>query len=138
MSDSSAPAASRPVEHVSGMAFAPTLERLVRAIEAAGMTVFARIDHAAGAREVGMEMPPTVVLLYGHPRGGTPIMQAAPQAALDLPLRVLVREDAAAGGGRVLVSFHPVAPMLRQAGVPDALAARLEPAQRLLIDAIQP
>ena len=68
---------SRPVEHVSSLAFAPTLERLVRAIETAGMTVFARIDHASGAREVGMEMPPTVVLLYGHPRGGTPIILAA-------------------------------------------------------------
>lgn len=123
------------VEHASGVAFAPTLDRLVQAIETAGMTVFARIDHAAGAREVGMAMPPTVVLIYGNPRGGTPIMLAAPLAALDLPLRVLVRE---AADGRVLVSFHPVAPMLEQAGVPAALAARLEPAQRVLIAAIQP
>ena len=126
---------SRPVvDHVSGVAFAPTLERLVRAIETADMTIFARIDHAAGAREVGMEMPPTVVLLYGNPRGGTPIMLAAPQAALDLPLRVLVRE---AADGRALVSFHPIVPLLRQAGVPDELAVRLEPAQRILIEAIQ-
>jgi uncharacterized protein (DUF302 family) len=126
---------SRPVQHVSNLAFAPTLERLVQAIETAGMTVFARIDHAAGAREVGMEMPPTVVLLYGHPRGGTPIMLASPQSALDLPLRVLVREET---DGRTLVSFHPVAAMLKQAGVPAALAARLEPAQSILIEAIQP
>jgi uncharacterized protein (DUF302 family) len=125
----------RPVEHVSGVAFAPTLERLAQAIAKAGMTVFARIDHAAAAREVGMAMPPTVVLFYGNPRGGTPIMLAAPQAALDLPLRVLVREET---GGRALISFHPVTPMLEQAGVPGALAARLEPAQRILIDAIQP
>ena len=126
---------SSPVEHVSAEAFAPTLDRLVRAIEVAGMFLFARIDHAAGAREVGMEMPPTVVLIYGHPRGGTPIMLAAPQVALDLPLRVLVREGA---DGRVLVAFHPVAPMLRQAGVPDALATRLDPAQKVLVEAIQP
>lgn len=123
------------IQHVSVVAFAPTLERLVRAIETAGMMVFARIDHAAGARQVGLEMPPTMVLLYGHPRGGTPIMLAAPQVALDLPLRVLVREE---GDGRVLVSFHPAAPMLRQAGVPEALATRLEPAQRILIEAIRP
>jgi uncharacterized protein (DUF302 family) len=131
----SSPPVLRPVEHISAVAFAPTLERLVQAIETAGMMVFARIDHAEGARQVGLEMPPTVVLLYGHARGGTPIMLAAPQAALDLPLRVLVRQE---GDGRVLVSFHPVAPMLRQAGVPEALATRLEPAQRILLEAIQP
>jgi uncharacterized protein (DUF302 family) len=121
------------VEHVSALPFGPTLKRLKDAIATAGMTVFACIDHAAGAREVGMEMPPTVVLLYGHPRGGTPIMLAAPQTALDLPLRVLVREDT---DGRTVVSFHPVAQMLREAGVPDPLASRLEPAQRILIEAI--
>jgi uncharacterized protein (DUF302 family) len=122
------------VEIVSGMAFAPTLERLVQKIATAGMTIFARIDHAAGAREVGMEMPPTVVLLYGHPRGGTPIMLAAPQAALDLPLRVLVREEAE---GQTLVSFHPIGPALVQAGVPETLAMRLEPGQSLLVKAFQ-
>jgi uncharacterized protein (DUF302 family) len=126
---------SDPVEHFSAVAFGPTLERLVAAIERAGLIIFARIDHAAGAREAGMAMPPTVVLIYGHPKGGTPIMLAAPQTALDLPLRVLVREDA---DGRALVSFHPVAPMLQRAGAPDALATRLEPAQRVLVEAIQP
>ncbi len=122
------------IEHVSAVAFAPTLERLLAAIERAGMTLFTQIDHAAGARDVGMTMPPTVVLIYGHPKGGTPLMLAAPLTALDLPLRVLVREDA---DGRALVAFHPAAPMLRRAGVPEALATRLDPAQRLLIEAIR-
>ncbi len=126
--------ASDLVEHVSAVGFAPTLERLLAAIQRAGMILFAQIDHAAGARDAGMAMPPTVVLLYGHPKGGTPLMLAAPLAALDLPLRALVREDP---GGRTLVSFHPAAPMLRQAGVPEALATRLDPAQRLLVDAIR-
>ncbi len=121
------------VEQVSAVAFAPTLDRLVEAIQAAGLTVFARIDHAAGARGAGLAMPPTTVLLYGNPKGGTPLMLAAPLAALDLPLRVLVRE---AGDGRTLVSFHPAAPMLRQAGVPGTLVNRLDPAQRLLLNAI--
>lgn len=121
------------VEHVATLPFAPTLQRLKDAIGTAGMTVFACIDHAAGAREVGMDMPPTVVLFYGHARGGTPVMLAAPQAALDLPLRVLVREDT---DGRTVVSFRPVAQMLREAGVPDPLASRLEPAQQILVDAI--
>jgi uncharacterized protein (DUF302 family) len=122
------------VEYPSSMDFEATVGRLVTAIETAGMTVFARIDHAAGAREVGMTMPPAVVLIYGHARGGTPMMLAAPLAALDLPLRVLVHEDA---GGRVRVALHPIVAVLRGAGVPEALAQRLEPAQRLLIDAVQ-
>ena len=123
------------VEYVSSLAFEVTLERLERGIEKAGMSVFARIDHAAGAREVGLEMPPTTVLIYGSPRGGTPIMLAAPQAALDLPLRVLVRQDAE---GQVRIAFHPAAAMLRRAGVPEELAGRLNPAQQILIEAIQP
>ena len=121
-------------EFASAADFQATLDRLVQAIEAAGLTIFARIDHAAGAREIGMQMPPTVVLIYGHAKGGTPIMQASPQAALDLPLRVLVREDA---GGQALVSFHPIISVLQQAGVPEPLAKRLEPAQSLLIQALQ-
>jgi uncharacterized protein (DUF302 family) len=121
-------------EYVSSLVFEQTLERLEQRIEMAGMSVFARIDHAAGARECGMEMPPTVVLLYGSPRGGTPVMQVAPQAALDLPLRVLVRQDAE---GQVLIAFHPAAAMLRRAGVPEDLAARLDAAQRILIEAIE-
>lgn len=123
------------VEQPSAWPFAPTLDRLTAAIEAAGLKVFARIDHAAGAIEAGMIMPPTVVLLYGSPKGGTPIMLAAPTAALDLPLRVLVREDTE---GCTQVSFHPVVPVLLDAGVPEALARRLEPAQALLLRAIQP
>ncbi len=121
-------------EQVSPLGFEVTLERLTEAIERAGLMVFARVDHAAGARDAGLKMPPTVVLLYGHARGGTPVMLAAPQAALDLPLRVLVREDA---DGRTLVAFHPIAPVLLAAGVPDALANRLEPAQTLLMEAIR-
>lgn len=121
------------VEHVSAVPFDATLERLTAAIARAGLTLFSRIDHQAGARDAGLEMPPATVLIYGHAKGGTPVMLAAPLAALDLPLRVLVRvrED-----GRTAVAFHPIGGLLRQAGVPDALAARLEPAQRLLLDAL--
>jgi uncharacterized protein (DUF302 family) len=122
------------VEYSSALGFGPTLDRLITAIEKAGMTVFARIDHAAGAKDAGMTMPPTVVLIYGNPKGGTPIMLASPLAALDLPLRVLVRED---GSGQALISFHPIALVLRLAGVPEALAIRLEPAQHVLIEAIR-
>lgn len=121
------------VEHVSPIGFAPTLDRLARAIAAAGLQVFTTIDHAAAARAVGLTMPPTAVLLYGNPRGGTPVMLATPSAALDLPLRVLVREDTA---GSTIVAFHPVKAMLERVGVPDEHAKRMEPAQQLLVDAL--
>jgi len=122
------------IELPSGEAFNPTLKRVVQTIEGAGMRIFARIDHAAGAVEVGMAMPPAVLVIYGHPKGGTPIMLDTPAVALDLPLRVLVREDSE---GRTLVSFHSVVPMLMKAGVPESLARRLEPAQQLVVDAIR-
>ena len=123
------------IEHISSLPFDKTVDRLLSAIADAGMTVFARIDHAANARQAGLTMPPAVVLIYGNAKGGTPVMQAVPQTALDLPLRVLVREDT---DGHAVVSFHPVIPMLQRAGVPDGLAVRLDPAQRLLVAAVRP
>ncbi len=122
------------IESPSALSFDRTLERLVQAIDRAGMTVFARIDHAANAKGIGASMPPATVLIYGNAKGGTPIMVATPQAALDLPLRVLVQERA---GGKVVVAFHPVAVLLGRVGVPQEAAARLEPAQRLLLQAIE-
>ena len=122
-------------EHPSPWSFADTVDRLARAITGAGMTIFARIDHAANALGVGMTMLPATVLIYGNPKGGTPIMVQAPLSALDLPLRVLVRErqDSTAA-----IAFHPVAATLRQAGVTEGQAALLEPAQRVLLAAIAP
>jgi len=121
------------VEHKSGQAFGETVDRLVETIRKAGMNLFAKIDHAAGAKEVGMTMPPAVVLIYGHAKGGTPVMQAAPKAALDLPLRVLVREN---DRGEILIAFHPVAHMLAPYAVPDELVDRLAKAQLLLVGGI--
>jgi uncharacterized protein (DUF302 family) len=121
-------------EHPSPLPFEATLERLSEAIERAGMTIFALIDHAAGAREAGLTMPPATVVIYGNPKGGTPIMVAAPRAALDLPLRVLVQEREA---GKTVIVFHPIAAVLRRAGAPEDAAARLEPAQRMLIAALE-
>src|ERR1700760_4231583 len=103
-------------EHTSPLSFEQTVERLTQAIEKAGMTVFARIDHAANARAVGMQMPAATVLIYGNAKGGTPIMLANPLAALDLPLRVLVRE---AADGTTKIVFHPIADLLAPAGVPS-------------------
>lgn len=122
-------------ESLSAYNFEATLERLTAAITQAGLTLFSQIDHQAGARDVGLSMPPTTVLTYGNPKGGTPIMLAAPLTALDLPLRVLVRVR---DDGQTAIAFHLIGAILRQAGVPSTLADRLDPAQQLLLKAVSP
>jgi uncharacterized protein (DUF302 family) len=71
-----------------------TAERLLTAVAARGMTVMAQVDHAAAAASVGLELRPTKVIMFGAPRGGTPVMAAAQTAGIDLPLKVLVWQDA--------------------------------------------
>jgi uncharacterized protein (DUF302 family) len=72
-----------------------TMDRLDAEIRAKGMEVFARIDHAAGAAEVGLTLRPTELVIFGNARGGTPLMQASQTTGIDLPLKVLVWQDAA-------------------------------------------
>jgi uncharacterized protein (DUF302 family) len=71
-----------------------TVDRLASVIEGAGLTVFARVDHGAGAASAGMELRPTELLIFGNPRGGTPLMQDQQTAGIDLPLKALVWQDA--------------------------------------------
>ena len=71
-----------------------TIDRLEAEVEAKGMTVFARIDHAAGAKTAGLALRPTEVLIFGNAKGGTPLMQAAQTIGIDLPLKALAWEDA--------------------------------------------
>ncbi|WP_428515608.1 DUF302 domain-containing protein [Roseovarius sp.] len=78
----------------SGKDVASTMDALEAAVEGAGATVFARVDHAGGAEGVGMQLAPSEVLIFGNPKLGTPAMQADPLAGLFLPMKVLVYEDA--------------------------------------------
>jgi uncharacterized protein (DUF302 family) len=71
-----------------------TMNRLEAAVQAKGMTVFARIDHAAGATAVGMPLRPTELLLFGNAKAGTPLMQSIQTIGIDLPLKALVWQDA--------------------------------------------
>jgi len=87
------------VTKTSARPVAATLERLQAAVEAKGLMVFALVDHSGEAAKAGLAMPDTKLLIFGSPAGGTPIMLAAPLAALDLPLKVLVWENR---GRRVL------------------------------------
>ena len=73
--------------------FATTLDRLTAALEGKGATIFARIDHAAGAASVALALRPATLVVFGNPKGGTPLMQAAPTAGIDLPLKALIWQD---------------------------------------------
>lgn len=97
-----------------------TADRLAAAAEAAGMRVFGRIDHAAGATEAGMELRPTELLLVGNPRGGTPLMQGRQTAGIDLPLRALAWEDA---DGRTWVTTNDAAWIADRHALGEASAA---------------
>jgi uncharacterized protein (DUF302 family) len=88
-----------------GSRFGPkeTMDRLEAEIRAQGMTVFARVDHAAGAAEVGLTLAPTELIIFGNARGGTPLMQSMQTVGIDLPLKALVWEDA---GGKTWISYN--------------------------------
>ncbi len=102
--------------------------RLDAAVAERGLTVFARIDFAADAAAVGMHLRPTRMLVFGNPRAGTPLLAAAPAAGIDLPLKVLIWEDAQ---GRVTVGYNSPAWIGARHGVPDELRARLQPVEQL-------
>jgi uncharacterized protein (DUF302 family) len=102
--------------------------RLDAAVVERGLTVFARIDFAADAAAVGMHLRPTRLLVFGNPRAGTPLLAAAPTAGIDLPLKVLIWEDAQ---GRVTVGYNSPAWIGARHGVPDELRARLQPVELL-------
>src|SRR3977135_2442598 len=78
----------------SAFGYGETVSRVIDAIEGRGLTVFARIDHAAAAREAGLELADEQVVLFGNPRAGTPLMQGDPRIGVELPLRILVWADA--------------------------------------------
>jgi uncharacterized protein (DUF302 family) len=96
---------------------AETLDRLEAILRAKGITVFARIDHSGEAEKVGMKMPPTQVLIFGNPKGGTPLMLAAPTSAIDLPLKALAWQDS---DGSVWLSYNDPEYLKRRFGVSDA------------------
>ena len=87
----------------SKYSFDETVFRLREALESQNFRIVAVIDHHAAAQTVGMKMPPTIVFIYGNPKGRTPLMLAAPDFALELPLKVLVREEMS---GRTYVTFN--------------------------------
>jgi uncharacterized protein (DUF302 family) len=91
-----------------------TLDRLETLLQGKGIQIFARIDHSGEAEKAGLKMPPTQLLIFGNPKGGTPVMLAAPTAAIDLPFKALAWQD---GEGKVWLSYNEVAYLARRFGL---------------------
>jgi uncharacterized protein (DUF302 family) len=99
-----------------------TLSKLTAAIESKGLTLFAHIDHGAGAAQAGLQMQPAHVLIFGHAKAGTPLMVASPLLALDLPLKVLIWADAEK---KVWVSFNTPEYLAQRHALPADLAKNI-------------
>jgi uncharacterized protein (DUF302 family) len=112
-----------------------TVTRLQALLTQKGVKLFALIDHSGEAAAAGLEMPPTKLLIFGSPKAGTPIMVAAPNAALDLPLKILVAESPS---GEVLVSWNDPAWLQQRHSFPLELAANLAAAEFLAKAATTP
>jgi len=110
------------VRKPSSRSVAETLDRLETILKARGIQVFARIDHAGEAARVGLSMPPTQVLIFGNPRAGTPVMLAAPTAAIDLPLKVLAWQDAV---GKVWLGYTDPSDLAHRHGLEEKQVAPL-------------
>ena len=95
-----------------------TVDRLKNILRSKEVTLFALIDHSGEAAKVGMKMPPTKLLIFGNPKGGTPLMLAVPSVALDLPLKILVSEDAQ---GKVWLSYNSPEYLKERYGLPANL-----------------
>jgi uncharacterized protein (DUF302 family) len=121
--------AGRPSDKKNGIVTIPsshsvdeTVEKLKGTLQSKGVTLFALIDHSGEAAKVGMKMPNTKLLIFGNPKGGTPLMLAAPSIAIDLPLKILVAEDTQ---GKVWVSYNSPEYLKDRYGLPDDLVQNI-------------
>ena len=111
-----------------------TVKRLESVLAERGVRVFAVIDHSGEAEKVGMKMRPTKLVIFGSPKGGTPLMVAAPSVAIDLPLKALVAEDAE---GKVWVSYNSPEYLQQRHGVPEELIKNIAVVGALVAKAVE-
>lgn len=111
-----------------------TVNRLKAAFAEKGMQIFAVIDHSSEAEKVGLTMRPTKVVIFGSPKGGTPLMVASPSLAIDLPLKALVAEDAE---GKVSVTYNDPEYLKERHGVPGELIKNLAGAGSVIGKAVE-
>jgi len=99
-----------------------TVDKLKAILQSKGVTLFALVDHSGEAEKVGMKMPPTKLLIFGSPKAGTPLMLAAPSIAIDLPLKILVSQDAQ---GKVWISYNSPQYLEKRHGFPPDLVQNI-------------
>lgn len=122
------------VSQPSKYSVSETLDRVEAALRAKGVKIFARIDHRAEAVSAGLDMPPTQLLLFGNPKGGTPVMLAAPTAAIDLPLKALAWQDS---DGKVWLSYNDPEYLKRRFAVSDEVIKPLAASVALVVGAVR-
>ena len=110
------------IDRISKHSVDQTLARLMRGLEAKGVTVFAVVDHSGEAEKVGLKMRPTKLVIFGSPKAGTPLMLAAPSIAIDLPLKILIWEDS---DGKTWVSYNSPEYLQQRHGLPQELLRSL-------------
>lgn len=111
-----------------------TLQRVQSAVQSHGLTIFCLVDHSGEAAKVGLQMPPTQLLIFGNPKGGTPLMLASPTVAIDFPLKALVWEDADA---KVWLTYNSPDYLQQRHNLPDNLMKNISGVGALLQAAIQ-
>ena len=111
-----------------------TVQLLQTLLSEKNIKLFAVIDHSGEAEKAGLQMRPTKLLIFGNPKGGTPLMQAAPTVAIDLPLRALVWQD---GDGKVWLTYNDPAYLQHRHGFPEQLVANLSAVNGLLAQAAE-
>jgi len=110
-----------------------TIQRLSALLKSKGVAIFALIDHSGEAEKAGLKMRPTQLLIFGNPKGGTPLMLAAPSTAIDLPLKALVWEDA---DGKVWLSYNSLDYLQQRHGFPADLEKNIAAIEPLLAQVV--
>lgn len=111
-----------------------TVEKLKGILQAKGVTLFALVDHSGEAEKAGMKMRPTKLLIFGNPKAGTPLMLAAPSSAIDLPLKILVWENAQ---GKVWVSYNSPQYLQQRHQLPPELLSNIAVVEALAMNAAE-
>ena len=122
------------VDKLSHHSVVDTVEKLKGILLSKGVMLFAIVDHSGEAEKVGMKMRPTKLLIFGSPKAGTPLMQAAPSVAIDLPLKILVWEDEQS---KVWVSFNSPAYLQQRHGIPPELLQNIAVVESLAAKAAE-
>jgi uncharacterized protein (DUF302 family) len=110
------------------------VQRLQTLLGEKNIKLFAVVDHSGEAEKAGLQMRPTKLLIFGNPKGGTPLMQATPTVAIDLPLKALVWQD---GDGKVWLTYNDPAYLQRRHGFPEQLVGNLSAVNGLLAKAVE-